>query len=336
VTGADRQDALRVDDAAYTLLAAPEDVQVTLATPGNVFLDAALSAAPGVDLTITDHVPTDLAGVDLLVVDRLPAPSPPPVPMLAIAATVWPDGVTADPPVELPALTFQDTDHELLSDVDLSEVGVASATPLSAAALAPLAGGPSGDLLLAGRLDGRPVVLLGFDLLRSNLPLTATWPVFVANTVSWLAGPPATVSVTAGTDVTLPTPIGAKAIQVSPPSGAPFTVDPASPRVIVDQVGLWRLAYTGDDVAAAPAALAVNPVPAEGDLSRPAPDPVVPGGPDAGTDGVTQGRQPIGRQILMAVLALAVLEWLWVYGVRPWRRRRREHAERPATRVGGA
>lgn len=328
LAGADRRDALTVDDRAYALLSAPREVTVALATPGNVFLEAALSSIAGTSVEVTDSVPRDLGDVDLLVVDRLPAPSPPPVPTLMVAPTIWPDGVTADAEVERPTLSFQESGHELLADVDLSGVGIAAATPLEAPALAPLAGGPQGDLLLAGRLEGVPVVAVGFDLLASNLPLDASWPVLVANTTSWLAGPPATVPASAGDTVTVPLVDGADGVVVTSPSGTERTLDATTPRLTVDEVGLWRLVYTGDeDLPAGPPAIAVNPVGAEGDLARPAPEPLPAEVPDDGVPDVAgpaaEGRDPIGPAVLVTVLVLAVGEWLWVYGVRPWRRRRR-------------
>jgi hypothetical protein len=131
---------------------------------------------------------------------------------------------------------------------------------------------------------------------------------------------------------------------VSPPAGAPIVVDAAAPRLTVDQVGLWRLAYAGADgdaTAAGPAALAVNPVASEGDLARPAPQPAaVPDGDDGETAGPApaEGRQPVGRPLLVAVLVLAVGEWLWAFVVRPWRRRRAAaaRAERPPVTTGGS
>jgi hypothetical protein len=333
VAGAARTDALTVDDQAFALLASPREVAVVLATPGNVFLEAALGAVPGSTVEVVDQVPRSLDDVDLLVVDRLPAPSPAPVPTLMVAPTIWPDGITAEEEVEQPSLSFQAGDHELLADVDLSEVAVAAATPLASPGLVPLAGGPQGDLVLAGRLEGVPVVAVGFDLLRSNLPLAATWPILVANTTSWLAGPPTTVPAQAGDTVEVPVVDGADRVTVTSPSGDERVLDVAAPRLTVDQVGLWRLAYAATDDAELPPgapAIAVNPVGDEGDLARPAPEPVAveePAGDgeveDVAAGAAAEGRDPVGPLVLVAVLVLAVAEWLWVHALRPWRRRRR-------------
>jgi hypothetical protein len=332
LTGDAATDALGVDDRAFAVLSAPRELSVLIAGPGNLFLEAAFAAVEGVEVTTAERVPpglaaggTDAPDVDLLVVDRVAGPSAPTVPTLYVAPTRWPAGVTALERVEEPALTFQAPGHELLTDVDLSGVGVAEATLIDAPALTTVAAAPSGPLVLAGRLDGTPTVLLGFDLLASNLPLQPAWPVLVANTVSWLAGPPAAAPALAGSTVTLPTPVGTTAIEVEPPSGDRLRLDVTSPRFTADQVGIWRLTYEGATAGGAATALAVNPDADESDLARAQPDPVAArDAASAGTTaGASEGRRQLGRDVLLVVLVLAIAEWVWTQGIRPWRRHRR-------------
>ncbi|HEX2028131.1 MAG TPA: hypothetical protein VHF25_09060, partial [Nitriliruptorales bacterium] len=332
VTGAPNADALGVDDHAYTLLAAPREVQVLLAGPGNVFLEAALAAIQGVEVTTADEVPAadQLGDVDLIVVDRVAAPGPPSRPTLYVAPSVPPPGVdvTAERS-ELPAITFQSAEHELLASVELAEVAIASAQRVTAPTLQTLAGGSQVPLLLAGRLDGTPAVYLAFDLLGSNLPLQAAWPVLVANTVSWLAGAPAPQPATAGTTVTVALPTGATAATVRSPSGAAQRLDPAAPRLLVDEVGVWRVTtdpaggQAGREAGEA-TAVAVNPAPSEGDLARARPGPA---DERASAEarraaGVSEGRRGFGRELLALVLLLAAAEWVWAMVLRPRRARR--------------
>lgn len=319
-TGADAADALSLDDRAFAVLAAPRELTVVIAGPGNVFLEAALASLPGADVLEVETVPAvpaDLVGVDVLVVDRVAAPAAPTVPTLLLSPTSYPAGVDVGSPVELPAITFQAAGHELLTDVDLSDVAIAEAPPLSAPALAPIASGPSGDLILAGRLDGAPVVAVGFDIFSSNLPLQAAWPVLVANTVSWLAGPPQTESVPAGSTTVVAAPTGTEELVVHPPSNATHRVDATRPRVTVDEVGLWSFDALLEDGGTTPAAtvLAVNPNPDESDLAREQPDPVeARDAAEAGrTAGASEGRRVFGREIALGVLALALLEWLYAF-----------------------
>ncbi len=356
VLGNDAADALSIDDRGFAVLTSPQAIDVVLATTGNVFLEAALEAVPGVELTVVDRVPgptdTALAEADLLVVDRVPAPAAPTLPTLLVAPTVPPAGITAGADVELPALTFQSPDHPLLAEVDLAEVAIAGATTYVAPALTTVASAPGLPLVQAGRLDRVPVVLLGFDLLRTNLPLQAAWPVLVSNAVTWLTGPPAPVAAQAGQRVTLSPPAGTDQVRLSPPSGDTLLLDAGRPVAVLDQVGLWRATWLTDGQPAGERAIAVNAAAGESDLSRPRPDTVASGArgeggategggaPSAGDgDAIApvdaEGRRSVVPYLLAAVFGLAVLEWLWSHrpSRRDPRRRRgpREAAAPPAT-----
>ena len=334
-------DALTVDDQGFAVLSSPREVRVTVATPGNVFLEAALASVPGVTIETSPVVPANLLQTDLLVIDRVAAPAAPQVPTLLVAPTTWPAGITRSGLLDLPSFTFQAPGHELLAEVDLSEVAVASAQEVAAPALTEVAGGPGGPLLLAGRIDGTPVIAVAFDLLESNLPLQTAWPVFVANAVSWLAGPPVSLPAPAGTTLAIAVPAGVTTVQVSPPSGDRIALDATNPRLLLDQVGVWRFTYDGSPAvpgSGAIDALAVNPVPDEGDLARPAPDvaaPAVPGQVDDASGVAAEGRRSLSAAILALVLGLVLAEWLWRELVQPWRRRRRA-AHQPAPQAGPA
>jgi hypothetical protein len=217
-------------------------------------------------------------------------------------------------------------------------LALAAARPVTAPELQAVASGPAGTLIAAGRLAGQPVVHLAFDLLESNLPLEVAWPVFTANAVAWLAGSPAVAPVTAGAEIDLALPADVTGVEVTPPAGDPVRLDAVSPRLRVDQVGVWTPRWLGpaEVVAAAPppAPIAVNAVPEEGDLSRPGPpaDGAGAGGTAAGAATSATGRRVTGSGILVAVLVFLLAEWAAAHGVRPlrWLRRRR------AGRVGRA
>ncbi len=339
--GRDAADSLTVDDHAFAILSSPREVRVMLAGPSNVFLEAALSSVPGVTVETSPVVPANLLEIDLLVVDRTAAPDAPSIPTLLVAPTEWPAGIERTGLSDLPSVTFQAPGHELLAEVDLSEVALATAQQVTAPALTEVAGGPDGPLLLAGRIDGTPVVALPFDLLESNLPLQTAWPVFVANAVSWLAGPPVSLPATAGATLPIVVPAGVEVIEVSPPAGDVIRVDAVNPRVLLDQVGVWRFRYDGQPATAGTGAidaLAVNAVPDEGDLSRPVPDvaaPEVPGQPGTTSGTAAEGRRQLGTLVLIGVLALVLAEWLWREVVRPWRRGR-ARTSTPAPAGAGA
>lgn len=312
-------DAMAVDDTAVAVLTGPRQVRALVAGPGNVFVESALAAVEGVEVRTAPAVAQDLSAVDLLVVDGLIAPLQPTVPTLYIAPRRPPADVTVAGESELPALTFQDPASELLTDVDLSGIAIAQAQAVTAPTLQAVASGPAGPLLLAGRLGGTPVVYLPFALGDSNLPLQVAWPVLVANTVSWLAGPPTTPPATAGTTVTVPIPPGATAAEIEGPAGEIRQLDLARPQVRVDLPGIWEIRYQGTTASAAESLLAVNTDPAESDLARGRPTPVEAQGDRTGTpEPPSSGRRSLSPYLLIPPLVFLVAEALW----RPRRRRR--------------
>jgi Ca-activated chloride channel homolog len=320
-------DALPFDDVAATVLTEARDLEVLLAGPGNTFLEAALTAVPGVAVTTAPRVPEELAGVDVLVVDRVAAPATPVVPTLLVAPTSWPEGVTGTGTSELPPLTFQSTDHPLLADVDLTGLAVSETERVEAPALTVLASGPDAPLLLAGRLGEAPAIVVPFDLTASDLPLRPAWPLLVANATAWLTGGgTGTGAVPAGSTVSLPLPPGTTAVTAFPPSGGDGRpVDPAAPSVLVDEVGVWRVVFAGAVGPDAELDLPVTTAPALGDLSRPRPDPVTSRVLDTdGGEAETVGVRSVAWPLVLVALLLAVGEWVWTHGLRHrWHGRRR-------------
>jgi hypothetical protein len=312
-------DALPFDDVATTVLAEARDLEVLVAGPGNLFLEAALSAVPGVVVTTASRVPDDLGGVDVLVVDRVGAPASPTVPTLLVAPTTWPDGVERAGTSELPPLTYQSTDHPLLADVDLTGLAVSETERIEAPALTVLASGPDAALLLAGRLGEAPAIVIPFDLTVSDLPLRPAWPLLLANATSWLTGGgTGTGAVPAGATVSLPLPAGATSIVARPPSGGEGRqLDPAAPSLLVDEVGVWRIAYAGVEGPEAELSLPVTTAPALGDLSRPRPDRAAARVVDAdGSAAVATGVRSVAWPLVLMALLLAVGEWVWTHGLR--------------------
>jgi hypothetical protein len=337
-------DALAHDDDAWAVLAGTARPTVLIAGPGNLFLEAAFGSVEGVEVRTAPGVPDDLAAIDLLVVDRIPAPgrasAAAAIPTLYVAPTRPPEGVTVSGTVDRPALTRQDPAHDLLRDVDLSVIAVAEAQVVSAPELTPVADGPSGPLLLAGRLGATPVAYLAFDLQASNLPVQVAWPVLVANAVTWLAGPPAALGVEAGSEAVLTVPAGVERVVVEPPGGEAVHLDPVRPRLLVDTVGLWNVRYEAPPAVLAglepPAPIAVQAARDQGDLMAPrsaagavTADPRLAG---EAADGV----RALGRVILAGVLALLLIEWLGASGMHPLRRTRRLLGDRRRARIRGA
>ncbi|WP_341252882.1 VWA domain-containing protein [Euzebya pacifica] len=339
-------DGLAHDNRARVVLPDRPDVRVLHVGPDNLYLEAALAAVPGVDVTRADSLPTSvtarpeggaeaspadaaaedvLDGVDLIVADRVDLPPVPTVPILAVAPTSLPDDVTVTGRRSLPTITSVDTADPLLADADLTDLAVAEMAVVEAPSMRRLVDGPGGPLLLAGRVGDAAMVLLPFALADSNLPLQVGLPVLVANAVQQLAAPTTDLPLTAGADRALPLPAGVEATLTSP-DGATVPVGGFRPSATLDTPGVWTVAYEGVVPDTAPRVLAVNPDTAESDLVVVEPTLGVPSSADTTTVTpgevaqelalpgdtalVTDGRVELWRWFAAAAAALVALEVL--------------------------
>jgi hypothetical protein len=172
-------------------------VRVLLASKGNVFLEKALSAEPGVsfELIAPDGWTAALSGkFDATVFDDFTPEGWANGNALFVGRTPFDTG---DAPLPSPVLTDIETTHPILRTVDLSRVtilrGRTLAVPASAEQWkyeAPLRSFEH-PLLIAGeerRAGGHRVAALGFELAASDLPLRVAVPLMVSNAVHWLAG----------------------------------------------------------------------------------------------------------------------------------------------------
>jgi Ca-activated chloride channel family protein len=188
-------DALGLDNTAWTAHAAPSSARVGLVSDGNLFLERALSALPGIELVrLAPSQPLPVEPYDLYVYDGAVTGTLP-------AGSLWLVGPTAS--VEAASegdLTIQVggwftattitgvAEDPLLRYVALGSVHVLRARtvvpPPGARVLVEAAGGPL--LFVAEQSGGRRVAVSTFDLHDSDLPLQIAFPVLVANLTDWL------------------------------------------------------------------------------------------------------------------------------------------------------
>jgi hypothetical protein len=206
---------LKVDDAGYAVNTGTANRSALLLTRGNRFLEQALAALPGLRVTRAITPPVGTQTYDLYVLDGLTMTLPPQANALFIGAQT-PFSTTG---------IFSNTEfvraesHPVTRQLDWRNVNVLDSRRVEPPAwLRPLVESQGGPLVLAGESPDdalRRVVVLPFDLRRSDLPLQIAFPVLMANAVDWLAPPqglnvPASVKpgevvpMPEGTRVTLP------------------------------------------------------------------------------------------------------------------------------------
>jgi len=299
-----RYNLLAADDVAYAVNAANVIRRALLVTPGNLFLEQALAALPGLRTTRAAALPPEVEGYDLYVLDGVSAALPAGANALLIGA----QGVFT------PTAVFSDTayvrtaPHPIARDLDWRMVSVLDAYRLAAPDwLRPVVEGQGGPLVLAGESpDGAlgRVVALAFDLRRSDLPLQIAFPILIANSVAWLAPPQGLdipLSVQPGEVVALPA--GAR---VTLPSGETVTLgiqgfaQTEQPGVYTFEAGQVQGAFAVNFFNVAESRIAPNPNLTVGQSS-----------PASATEAQVAQRE-FWHILAALALALLVIEW-WVY-----------------------
>lgn len=195
-------DGFKDDDVAYGYLSSRRVVRVTLVTSSDRFLAKSLASQPRVRLNVVPpHRYADRADTDIFIFDRFAPQAAPSAPFLIIG----PRPASWLPPstgrVLLPEVTSADVRHPLLENISLRDLHIEKAN----VSRLPTNGETSvllradGNKVLALAHDGATRwVLLGFDADDSNFGLLASFPVFLGNTINWLADEPEILRATPG------------------------------------------------------------------------------------------------------------------------------------------
>lgn len=221
------QDALPANDAAYALLPSLRPARVWLVSDGNRYLEEVLGLMPGLEVRVLapESYRRPPADLDLVIFDRVA-----PVGQVSCASVYLdpPPGSGPFPPVgraSEPEFTTWDYTHSLLRGVtfrhlEVEEVSVLSLPRLRGRVIAATDDGPA----IVASSDEPPTLAVGFDLRRSDLPLTVAFPQLVYNILLWSRQDAA-----------------ALAPGLASTTGEGIAVDPGGPVLIerVDAVGSW-------------------------------------------------------------------------------------------------
>jgi Ca-activated chloride channel family protein len=299
-----RYNLLAADDIAYAINAANVARRALLVTPGNLFLEQALAALPGLRTTRVAAPLPAVEGYDLYVLDGVSATLPAGANALLIGA----QGVFTPTAIFSDTAYVRSAPHPIARDLDWRMVSVRDAYRLAAPDwLRPVVEGQGGPLVLAGEsADGAfgRVVALAFDLRRSDLPLQIAFPILIANSVAWLAPPQGLdipLSVQPGEVVALPA--GAR---VTLPSGETVTLgiqgfaQTEQPGVYAFEAGQVQGAFAVNFFNVAESRIAPNPNLTAGQSS-----------PASAAEAQVAQRE-LWHILAALALALLAIEW-WVY-----------------------
>jgi hypothetical protein len=248
-------DALALDNRAYGVIADQTQTWVLLVGESNFFLEQLLTSLPGVQINVAPEVseealPQLLEANHVMIFNGI---QPPPLQRgryLLIHTTPRDPRLQADGVLQQPEVIDWARQHPLLQFVELSDVQIEESL-----ALRPLDGAQSlidsdgGSLLSVIDEPSLRVVTLGFDLMRSDLPLRVAFPVLINNLLRWLhpEGEGAVAGqVQAGTPYPLFFETSVADVTVQNPQGAEQTYEVQSnPWLFSDaqQVGVYIFRY---------------------------------------------------------------------------------------------
>lgn len=312
------EDLLDADDHAVAVAPGRRDVDVFLAGPDDVFLEALLAAIPGIEVTRSPTADGAPAGVDLAIYNQVPVPAEPPAPFWAIAPPGGVPGVAVTGEVDEPAPTLVRSDDPLLADVDLSAIVIDTAQRLDAPTAETLVAAEGTPLLTRGTMGERPFVYLGFVPADSNLPVTEAFPILGDRIVGELTGggtPPAALEAgaTLPLDSSRPNVVGG-------PGGLEIEVPAGAPAPHADRLGFWTIMSEGQPERT----IAVNAAARESDVT-PAPSLLTEERASRPGDAPPRGEVSILPWAVAPLLALLPLEW--------WLSRRRSGVSRSQFRA---
>ncbi len=188
------------DDVAYGYLSSRRIVRVTLVTTSESnYLVKSLSAQPRVRLdTVSprrymDQLVAATNQTDIYVFDRFVPAQPPTAPALLIGAKSvdWLPGRAGT--ASFPEIASGDARHSVLRDISLRDLYIEEGNylqPPNDPSTAVLLRSSDDKVLALAHNGALRWVLLGFDVASSNFGLLAGFPLFLGNSINWLADEP--------------------------------------------------------------------------------------------------------------------------------------------------
>lgn len=245
-----QQDGLASDNEAWSVPFTTGVGRAALVSPaGNRFLHQALQTVGSMEVETMQQPPEkkgearDVWVFDGVIPDRLPEGN-----VLLIAPDRAADWLPFEGTRELdqePKAVAED--DPLLRYVDWRDVHVAKSALLGEVpGMKALVQAGATDLVRAGTIDGRRVVIVGFDLHDSDLPLRPAFPIFMQNVVAWLAPAQAAPIGPAhpGEMLSIPLTPGATQRVLTAPDGQKQSIQSSGTSWMLevpDRIGLYRV-----------------------------------------------------------------------------------------------
>ena len=239
------RDSLALDDRAEVSVPENRRRSALLVSRSPDAWEQALGVVPGVDLQ-TQHPDgyRDL-GADVVVFDGFVPPQLPGGQLILVNPPPENGLVEVLGDVREVQISSFDPQHPILRSLDLGAIRLVKASRLAVPRWATsIAETPAGPLILQGDLDGRRVIVLGFDPQLSGLEKLITFPIMVSNTMDYLSRSGTDPWVVPGQAVTLPVDPDAREVTLDRPDGSRQVLAPRGGAARIDaaeQVGRYTL-----------------------------------------------------------------------------------------------
>jgi hypothetical protein len=311
-------DYLPADDRAYALMPERRRARVLVVTSGNTYLEAALLLDEYLDvteLTPESYPPPKETAYDVTIFDGV-------APMRAAhtGAALYLSPPAEGSPVKLgrriESFGFDTWERK---DPLLRWMAMGDIQALHGHALVPGKGdrvvGASelGPILVAGRGEAGPYVVLGFDPRQSDLVLRVAWPLFVLNSINAFVEENTGYlsSYRTGEVWRVPAPSGARSATVKAPDGSvrPVVIEDGRAVLSGTMAGFYELVASVEGEVV-PHAFAANLVDPKESRIEPA-QKLELGGEAAGepTGFVGGVRREFWMYLLLAVISVSLIEW---------------------------
>jgi hypothetical protein len=185
-------DDFAVDNQAYLSLSAAKDIWVLLVSKGNDFLEKLLAAYPNFRVnSVKEIIPSSwheqTARHDIVIVDRMNFPQTDKGNFLLIDAYSPSLPVAKTGQIRRPEILDWDRNSPLMANVNLSGLILEEGAKLQTDnQLEPVIASTGTGLMYLFEKTALRIVLLGFDISKSDLPLKVAYPVMMSNIFNWL------------------------------------------------------------------------------------------------------------------------------------------------------
>ena len=242
----DTRDILDADNHAYDTVLSDEPVKVLLVTGGNYFLEKIFSLVQGVELvrTLPEEM-TEYKGFDLYVLDGTIPENLPADGNIVIFApkpnSLFPVGDWMDTPMVRPA------EHAIFKYLDKLSFSIGRTRILEKPQWAETVMEANGNpIIMDGRLQNTRILIFGFNLYETDLPLKSEFPVLISNILAeYSPGSGGAISgVLTGDAVRLSLQPDTQSARVILPDGGTVPVAPPippEPFLRTDAPGIYRL-----------------------------------------------------------------------------------------------